>query len=127
MGLQNLSSECKDVSSLPCEKLILRWNRVFLSLFSKLAKIANFHECMDYSDSNELKTFGEGFCHSEETTMSMQNTMAEQIMHYENINDLPSYILLFLEFMFKMMFFQQLISLHRFRTVIKCSFTVGEV
>lgn len=38
MGLQNLSSEskCKDVNSLGCEKLILRWNRVFLSPLSKL-------------------------------------------------------------------------------------------
>lgn len=73
MGLQNLSSEskCKDVNSLGCEKLILRWNRVFLSLFSKLAKIANFHEFMDYSDSYELKTSGEGFCHSEETNKWM--------------------------------------------------------
>lgn len=55
------------------------------------------------------------------------NTMAEQIMHYKNINDLPSYILFFLAFIFKMMFFQQLISLYRFRMVVKCSFTVGEV
>lgn len=63
MGLQNLSPEpeCKDVSSLSCGKLILRWNRVFLSHFSKLAVIANFYERMGYSDSNEWKTFWRAF------------------------------------------------------------------
>lgn len=41
------------------------------------------------------------------------NTMAEQIMHYENINDLPSYVLFLLGFMFKMMFFSAInLTLH---------------
>lgn len=49
------------------------------------------------------------------------NPKAEQIVHYENV-------LFCVEFMFKVMFFfQELTSFYGFRTVVKCSFTVGEV